>query len=76
LRRPRGTRAALVQTLRRPGPRLPTVSSKWMLLLNDTYQLQQGAPSEIVSCIHPNQPWEFCKPARRKLQPCPRRPDQ
>jgi hypothetical protein len=46
-RRPRGTRAAPVQTLRRPGPRLPTVSSKWMMLLNETSQFQDGGSTHL-----------------------------
>jgi hypothetical protein len=36
-----------VQTLRRPTPGPPTMSSKWMMLLNKTSQVQAGAPSEI-----------------------------
>ena len=65
-----------MQTLRRPVLRAPTMCSKWMLLLNETYELQQGTPSEIVSCIHPNQPWVFANLHGGKLQPRPRRPDQ
>ena len=44
-------------------PTSATMSSKWMMLLNETFRLQDEAPSEIVSCIHPNQPWDLYKPA-------------